>query len=126
MKLRNKNLECKWLYGEKPWIFEEGFIRQKGTDLVLGAIGQTNEVTIQKLETDNPSQKWEKGQINIDDNGDLEDYQLVHEESGNFLTARESSLTVENEGRVTFFFQNILLYMYLMWFKRNFPGRMKY
>jgi hypothetical protein len=102
LKLRNKNLECKWLYGEKPWIFEEGFIRQKGTDLVLGAIGQTNEVTIQKLETDNPSQKWEKGQINIDDNGDLEDYQLVHEESGKFLTTRETSLTVENKGRVTF------------------------
>ena len=102
MKLRNKNLECKWQYGEKPWIFEEGFIKQKDTDLVLGVIGQTNEVTVQKLETDNPSQKWEKGQINIDDNGDLEDYQLVHEESGNFLTARESSLTVENEGRVTF------------------------
>ena len=102
LKLRNKNLECKWLYGEKPWIFEKGFIRQKGTDLVLGVIGQTNEVTIQKLESDNPSQKWEKGQINIDDNGDLEDYQLVHEESGNFLTARESSLTVESKGRVRF------------------------
>ena len=78
---------------------------------MLGAIGQTNEVTIQKLETDNPSQKWEKGQINIDDNGDLEDYQLVHEDSGNFLTARESSLTVENKGRVTFLLSKSLLYI---------------
>ena len=104
MKLRNKNLECKWQYGEKPWIFEEGFIKQKDTNLVLGVIGQTNEVTVEKLETDNPSQKWEKGQNNDDDNGVVEDYQLVHEESGKFLTARESSLTVEYRGKVTLLF----------------------
>ena len=102
---------CKWQYGEKPWIFEEGFIKQKGTDLVLGTIGQGNAVTVQKLETDNSLQKWTKTDVNLDEDGDEIDYQLVHEESGKFLTARESSITVENKGRVTFifYFQNILL-----------------
>ena len=95
---------CKWQYGEKPWIFEEGFIKQKGTDLVLGTIGQGNVVTIQKLETDNSLQKWTKRDINLDEDGDEIDYQLVQEESGKFLTARESSITVENKGRVTFIF----------------------
>ena len=104
LKLRNESLECKWQYGEKPWIFKDGFIKQKGTDLVLGTLEQTNVVTIQKLETDNSSQKWRKGDINWDDDGDEKDYQLVHEESGKFLTARESSLTVENKGRVIFLF----------------------
>ena len=68
---------------------------------MLGTIEQMNVVTIQKLETDNSSQRWRKGDINWDDDGDEKDYQLVHEESGKFLTARESSLTVENKGRVT-------------------------
>ena len=95
---------CKWQYGDKPWIFEEGFIKQKGTDLVLGTIGQGNVVTIQKLETDNSLQKWTKRDINWDEDGDEIDYQLVQEESGKFLTARESSITVENKGRVTFIF----------------------
>ena len=96
-------MECNWQYGEKPWIFEEGFIKQRGTDVVLGTIGQSNRVTLQTLEADNPSQKWRKENINWDD-GDEKDYQLVHEESGKFLTARELSLTVENKGRVTFIF----------------------
>ena len=94
-------MECNWQYGEKPWIFEEGFIKQKDTDLVLGVIDQSNAVTVQKLETDNSKQKWRKGHINLDDYGDEKNYQLVNEESGKFLTARESSLTVENEGRFT-------------------------
>ena len=104
LKLRNKNLICKWLYGEKPWVFEEGFIKQKDTDLVLGVIDQSNEVTVQKLETDNPSQKWGKRGVNWDDDGDEKDYQLIHEESGRFLTARELSLTVEKKGKVSFLF----------------------
>ena len=95
-------MECKWQYGENPWIFEEGFIKQKDTDLVLGVIDQSNEVTVQKLETGNPSQKWGKRGVNWDDDGDEKDYQLIHEESENFLTAKESSLTVENKGKVTF------------------------
>ena len=94
-------MECQWQYGEKPWIFEEGFIKQKDTDLVLGVIDQSNAVTVQKLETDNSKQKWRKGHINLDNHGDEKNYQLVNEESGKFLTARESSLTVENKGRVT-------------------------
>ena len=94
-------MECNWQYGEKPWIFEEGFIKQIGTEVVLGTIGQSNKVTLQTLEADKPSQKWRKENINWDD-GDEKDYQLVHEESGLFLTARELSLTVENKGRVTF------------------------
>ena len=97
-------MECKWQYGEKPWIFEEGFIKQKDTDLVLGVIDQSNAVTVQKLETDNSKQKWRKGHINLDVYGDEKNYQLVNEELGKFLTARESSLTVENKGRVTFLF----------------------
>ena len=97
-------MESKWKYGERPWIFEEGFIKQKDTDLVLGVIGQSNKVTIQKLETDNPSQKWGKRGVNLDEDGDEMDYLLINEESGKFLTARESSLTVENKGRVTFIF----------------------
>ena len=97
-------MECQWQYGEKPWIFEEGFIKQKDTDLVLGVIDQSNAVTVQKLETDNSKQKWRKGHINLDVYGDEKNYQLVNEESGKFLTARESSITVENKGRVTFIF----------------------
>ena len=97
-------MECKWQYGEEPWIFEEGFIKQKDTDLVLGVIDQSNAVTVQKLETDNSKQKWRKGHINLDVYGDEKNYQLVNEESGKFLTARESSLSVENKGRVTFIF----------------------
>ena len=97
-------MECQWQYGEKPWIFEEGFIKQKDTDLVLGVIDQSNAVSVQKLETDNSKQKWRKGHINLDVYGDEKNYQLVNEESGKFLTARESSITVENKGRVTFIF----------------------
>ena len=93
---------CKWLYGEKPWVFEEGFIKQKDTDLVLGVIGQSNKVTIQKLETDNPSQKWGKRGVNLDEDGDEMDYLLINEESGKFLTAREFSLIVEEKGKVTY------------------------
>ena len=104
LKLRNKNLICKWLYGEKPWVFEEGFIKQKDTDLVLGVIDQSNVVTVQKLETGNPSQKWGKRGVNLDEEGDEMDYLLIHEESRKFLTARESSLTVEEKGNVTFLF----------------------
>ena len=103
-------MECKWLYGEKPWIFEEGFIKQKDTDLVLGVNGQSNKVTIQKFWYPvNPSQKWRKRGINWDEDEDENEsetfdpflYQLVNEESGKFLTARESSLTVENKGKST-------------------------
>ena len=97
-------MECNWQYGEKPWIFEEGFIKQKGTDLVLGTIGQGNVVTIQKLETDNSLQKWTKRDVNWDEDGGVKDYQLIHEESGKLLTARELSLTVEEECKVTFLF----------------------
>ena len=95
---------CKWQYGEKPWVFEEGFIKQKDTDLVLGVIDQSSKVTIQKLETANRLQKWGKKIVNWDEDGGVKDYQLIHEESGKLLTARELSLTVEEEGKVTFLF----------------------
>ena len=104
-------MEYNWQYGEKPWIFEEGFIKQKGTDLVLGTIEQGNAVTVQKLETDNSLQKWTKRDINWDEDDDEIDYQLVQEESGKFLTARQSSITIENKGTATFIFtfKNFLL-----------------
>ena len=46
----------------------------------------------------------EKRSVNWDDDGDEIDYQLIHEESGRFLTARELSLTVEKKGKVSFLF----------------------
>ena len=103
MKLQNKSLHCKWKYGDKPWVFEEGFIKQKDTDLVLGVIDESNKVTIQKLETADRSQKWGKIVVNWYEDGEVKDYQLIHEESGKFLTARDPlSLTVEEKGKVTF------------------------